>query len=192
MNQLFPTEYTADFEAAWKAWKATKNDAKSTAYASYVKSAKRRAALGLTPIRFLACIQAYNSWLNVENARRTKQRQAEHPKTHFSTWVNQARYENYMADADAALARAGDQKDRINSGYPGWEDEAKKLADELSLDRFAAWFDGVTVKRGEPVEIVFPKRFKASYVATNFPYQVRRAFGPCKLLAAGTRDVFDI
>lgn len=194
MNQLFdaPITYPDDFQSSWQAFRATKNDSKADGLKAWQQTAKRRLAVGATGPLMVACCTAYNHFILSENAKRAKGRQAEYPKLHFCTFLRQARYDGYMEDAAAILDRAAAQADKVKSSYPGWEDEAAKLADELSLDRFSAWFDGVTVNRGSPIEIIFPKRFKANYVATNFTYALRRAFGTCRLTATGTNDRFDI
>lgn len=195
MSQLFdaPTVYAADFEEAWKAYRPGKNDTKSDAYSAWVKTAKTRMAAGAFGHRMTECCRQYDAWIEAESVRLSRRNKGErYPKKHMSTWLNKRGWENFMADAEAAVARETIEAAKEKILCTGWEPEAEKLIAELTDARFTSWFENVQVRRGDPTEIMFPNSFKASYVAKSFSYALRRAFGSCRLTAAGTTERFDI
>lgn len=185
MNSLFPTSYSQDFEDSWKAFHPSKNDAKSTAYAAWQKTSKRRLSVGAFGKRIIFCIEAYVTWLDAENDRRRRQRQSDCPKCHFATWINQARYDSFMDDADARTAAL--EAEAINAAplFKGWEAQAESLVKEMQRGPVETWFKGVNVDLTGNPQIEFPSAFKAHYVAKNFPFAVIRAFGNCTLTVAG-------
>lgn len=194
MNQLFdaPTSYAADFEEARAAYRPPKNDSKSDAYSAWTKTAKQRMSAGAFGHRMVECCRLYSAWIDEENVKRARQRQNDYPKKHMATWLNKRGWENFLADAETAFTKATVDAAKQKILCEGWEDEAAKLIAELTDARFTAWFDNVQVRRGPPVEVMFPNSFKASYVAKSFSYAMRRAFGECRLTAAGSSEKFDI
>jgi hypothetical protein len=194
MNQLFetPTDYPADFEEARKAYGPGKNDSKSDAFKAWNQTAKIRMSAGAFGHRLLECFALYNEFLAGENVKRSRSRQSDYPKAHMATWLRQRRWEGYMVDAEARFARATTEATKEKVVFDGWEKEAAGLIQELTDARFTAWFANVQVTRGEPTELMFPNSFKASYVAKSFSYALRRAFGSCRLTAAGSEEKFDI
>jgi len=193
MSGLFdaPTVYAADFEEAWQAYRAPKNSAKFEAYAAWTKTAKMRMHHGAFGQRMLECCRLYSEWIDAENARRQRQRQSDHPKKHFSSWLNGRGWEPYMADAEARISKATIDATKEKVTFDGWEDEAEKMIREIGDGKFAAWFSEVKITRA-PTTITFPNRFKAAHAASNFRFAMVRAFGPCTLAAAGTSDRWDI
>lgn len=194
MNQLFdaPTTYPADFEEARKAFAPGKNDSKSDAFKAWQQTAKVRMSAGAFGNRLLACFALYGEFLAGENVKRARSRQSDYPKLHMATFLRQRRWEGYLADAEERAARVVAEAAKEKILCAGWEPEAEKLIAELTDARFTSWFENVQVRRGDPTEIMFPNSFKASYVAKSFSYALRRAFGSCRLTAAGTTERFDI
>lgn len=193
-NALFeaPTTYPADFEEARKAYGPAGNDSKSDAFRAWNQSAKVRMSAGAFGHRLLECFKLYNEFLAGENVKRQRTRQSDYPKAHMATWLRQRRWEGYLADAEARFAKATIEATKEKVVFDGWDDEARKLIQELTDAKFTAWFANVQVTRGARTVLTFPNRFKADYCATNFIYALRRAFGDCTLTAAGSKDKFDI
>lgn len=193
-NQLFaaPTTYPVDFEAARVVFRPARNDSKSDAFKAWNQTAKIRLSAGAFGNRLIECLKLYNDFLDSENAKRQRSRQSDYPKAHMATWLRQRRWEEYMAEAEIRFAKATTDAAKEKIVFSGWEAEAEKLIAELTDAKFTAWFADVKVTRGDRTVLMFPNGFKAAYCAKNFIYAMRRAFGDCTLVAAGTKDRFDI
>lgn len=177
-----PTSYAADFEEARIAFLPPQNDSKFGAYKAWSKTVRVRMACGAFGNRMTECCRLYH-----ESTRREKQF-----KKHMATWLNGRGWEDFMAEAEANLTRISANALKGKMIFDGWEAEAEQLIKELTDSKFSTWFEGVTVKRGKPTEIIFPSHFRANYVAKNFPYALRRAFSECRLTAIGSAQKFDL
>lgn len=177
-DMLFPmpTSYSPDFELAWAAWRPTKNDGKAPGFVAFQKTRKRRLFLGAFGQRLTFCIEGYLDWLALENETRRKHRQADHAKAHLSTWLNQARYESYIDDANARILSLETLKIKGNMHFMGWESQAQLLVAEIGAATTEAWFSDAMIIPGDPTKISFPTKFKAQYALNKFRFPLRRAF----------------
>jgi hypothetical protein len=186
-NALFQAEtsYPPEFEQARAAFHPVKTDSKCDAFKAYRQTEKQRSVAAAVGGTFIRCCELYSTWVDSENAKRRAQRQSDQPRLHMATFIRQRRWEAFMEEIKSAPAFAP-----VN--LAGWEAEAAKIKREVSEEKFAAWFGGVQVKRGQPIELIFPSVFKAKYVAQHFPYALRRAFGECRLTSIGSQEKVDI
>jgi hypothetical protein len=166
--------YAADFEEARRAYGPPPNDSKKDAFKAWGQVAARRPAQDL----LLAAIGEYQAWLEAENIKRVRLRQAEHPKCHMATWLRQERWEGFLEAAQvrlqrtAALTRPVPQDDP--TGFWG------RLTQELGPEKVAAWFGGAVYDAESP-SIAVAGAFKADWVGREFRFALHRA--------AGGRDV---
>lgn len=182
-KELFPTAYSEDFESARSAYRPEKNDSKADAYKAWEQTKRRRMSAGAFGQRMVFCCDAYNAFLDEENARRRKNRQSDYPRAHMATWIRQARWEGFMPDAEARIAAMEGAKTAQNPAFTGWEAQADRLVTELTRPVVESWFADVRVLEGPVIE--FPGGFKARWVAQHFQPNILRAFGPCSLSVAG-------
>lgn len=185
MKNPFPTLYPADFTDARAAYRPAQNDSKAEAFKAWEQTKRRRLSAGAFGKRMVFCCQLYNEFLDGENVKRARQKQADYPKAHMATWIRQTRWEGYIEEADQRIAAELAAGVKENPTYAGWESQAEKLISELKQPVVDAWFSGISVSIGEQTVIEFPKGFQAKWVATNFSYAIKRAFGCCILTVSG-------
>ena len=170
--------YTADFEAARRAYGPPPNDSKKDAFRAWRQVAGSRPAQDL----LLAAIAEYQAWLTAENVRRIKARQAEHPKCHMATWLRQERWEGFTEAAQAALDRQ--RQASAAAPPPDTGDDPSgfwgRLRAELGAEKLAAWFGGA-VYDDEGPRLGVPGAFKRDWIGREFRFALQRA--------AGGRDV---
>jgi len=162
-------EYPIDFSRAWKAYGAPPADPKKTAFKAWNKSEKERPDINT----IVLCIQAYLRDLVKQNQGRPVHQHIR--RAHFSTWLNQNRWEGFLPVVEAQTQ----QNTAINDATRlQWNGKASKLIQQLGNPAiFDAWFGGTEFSEGPPATITFQSPFKAKWVRENFINQIHRALG---------------
>lgn len=161
--------YPDDFEQVWRAYRAPANASKKMAYAAYQKAQKQ----DLPPLPILLqSIYAYNEWL-VKNG--TPKRP--YPKAHPATWINQARWEGFVAAESVSTPETEKLTADAEAAAASWP---KEILEKLQLSQpvIGVWFLPCTFLGGPPPEIRCPSKFHADWLLSHFPQQIIRAAGP--------------
>lgn len=186
MKELFRAapQYSGNFEAVWSVYQSPKNSSKSDAYKAYLQVAK---FLPPTDV-FIACIEAYNSFLIQES----KKRGSEYPKVHASTFLRQRRWEGFEADAEAIIAareaHSGAEALAIAQSWAGAPWASLKAAATEEDKGWENWVSKASyIWRPDlgPAEIRCPSEFVRSEIEKRYSRLLDRAFGTYQLTVAG-------
>lgn len=182
-----PAGYPLDFVEAWQHYKNPKNASKSMAYSCWMRI-KDRPDQAL----FIACIKAYNSWLDDQ----TKRNGREYPKCHMATWLRQRRWESFLDDAEAIIASEKAVHGRLDSdGFArahSWEgpqwDALQAAAGKDGLGPNSLWILQAAYISSQPPEIRSPSKFHAEELEKRFGRVLRKAFPDVRLTYVGQKN----
>lgn len=175
-----PSQYPADFEEFWKAYKSpdVKNSGKKAALTAWKKSQKLLPRLEI----LLACVEAYDNWLAAE---RSKNKNGFPAKCHAATFLSphQERWEGFLDDAEAILSRRqGHSQADLSASAKTWN---KYALDRLRLalgDNAEAiihqWFLPTVMDGDYPGTIRCPTEFHRNYLENKYMQVIRKVFGP--------------
>lgn len=164
------TWYPPEFEEFWKAYKAPPNASKPKAFEAY-KKAKDLPNLPL----LLQCVEAYKQFL-----KETTTSTFTPAKCHPVTWLNQARYEGFLAKAEKTLegmSKIESVKDaEVAASALSWPGP---VLDKLRMEDAAvkAWILPCTFKPGSPPVIICPTKMHANWLNEKLIDKITRAVG---------------
>lgn len=178
-----PAGYPLDFIEAWQHYKNPKNASKSIAYSCWMRI-KDRPDQAL----FIACIKAYNSWLDDQ----TKRNGREYPKCHMATWLRQRRWESFLDDAEAILraSQTGSAPEALAiakswAGAPWASLKAVLGPDDAGIEN---WVSKATFIASQHPEIRSPSKFHAEELEKRFGRVLRKAFPDVRLTYVGQKN----
>jgi hypothetical protein len=160
--------YSEKFLEAWKAYPTDPNMSKSDTWKKWLTAIRDRSEDDI-----VKAVIAYKAFLSKPDA----------PKpAHMTTWLNQKRYEGFLAEGDATAVTAVEEASFIGS-LTGIE---KSICEAITPPVYRSWLQDAKIRDGPEIEIVFDSDFRRAYFADRLADKASKAVGKKITCRTGT------